>query len=318
MKRAFVTGGTGVTGVALVRYLLSQGVEVVALVRKESYRLKYLPMEESGLKLVFGRLENLDEIVENVCSYGTYDAFFNLAWDGSTITDKSASRDDMLLQTNNIVTAIKTVEFCEKINCKNFVMTGSQAEFGIYKDMALNEEFPSNPVNGYGSAKLCAENMTRIMCRKKGIKHVWARLFSVYGPYDGTNSLIYTSVIKLLNGERPQYTLGEQKWDFLYSFDAARALVMLAEKGKDGEMYCVANGKTKSLREYISTIHAICSPKIEAIFGEIPYSTNQVMFLGADTQKLKNDTGFEPIYSFEKGIEDIKNWCLETKEYMYV
>jgi len=314
MKRAFVTGGTGVTGVALVRYLLSQNVEVVAVVRPSSTRIKYLPTDDEKLTIIYGSMEQVDMLEEKLLAIGSFDAFFNLAWDGSTIVNKGNSRDDMLLQSNNIVLTVKAVELCDKIGCKTFVMTGSQAEFGICGDVYVNESMPSLPVNGYGNAKLCAENMTRIMCKKKNIKHIWARLFSIYGPYDGTNSLIYTSILKLLKGERPAYTPGEQKWDFMYSFDAAKALYLLAEHGRDGEMYCVANGQTKDLKEYISIIHDICAPEIKPVFGEIPYGPNQVMFLGADISKLKADTGFEAEYTFDQGIEIIKNWCIETKE----
>lgn len=312
MKRVLVTGGTGVTGVALVRYLLQQNVEVVALLRRGCLREKYLPSEKH-LHIVYCNMEDYLNMEEELKPFMPFDVFFHLAWDGSMIADKTGSRDNMPLQAMNIVYTVNAVELCHKIECPCFLMTGSQAEFGK-ADVILNENNISVPVNGYGSAKLCAETMTRIMCKNYRIKHIFARLFSIYGPYDGTNSLIYTSILKLLQGKRPLYTKGEQEWDFLYSFDAAKALVLLADKGRDGEMYCVANGDSKPLYEYIKIIHEICNPEIKAEFGELPYGKNQVMFLGADINKLKLDTGFEPEYTFEQGIEQIKNWCIETAE----
>lgn len=313
MKNVLVTGGTGVTGTALVRYLLQNNIRVVALVRKNSFRLKYLPVDDKRLTIVFCNMDDYPVIGNKLRSYGPYDCFFHLSWDGSTIVNKGNSRDDMLLQSRNIVHSVNAVELCKEIECPVFIMTGSQAEFGPY-DCDIDETFLSKPVNGYGNAKLCTENMTRIMCRNYGIKHIWARLFSIYGPYDGTNSLIYTSVLKLLNGQNPDYTKGEQQWDFMYSFDAAKALTLLADKGKDGEMYCVANGNTRPLREYICDIHRVCNPDLIPVFGAVPYSKGQVMHLGADITKLKTDTGFEPDYSFDKGIEIIRDWCIETNE----
>ncbi len=312
MKRVLVTGGTGVTGVALIRYLLDHNVEVVALIRKETSRIKYLPKDDR-LHIIFSNMDEYVFLHKELQDFFPIDVFFHLAWDGSTIVDKIGSRDNMPLQAMNIVYAVNAVELCNAIKCPRFVMTGSQAEFGKI-DTILNEDIISVPNNGYGSAKLCAETMTRIMCKNYGIKHVFARLFSVYGPYDGTNSLIYTSVLKLLSGERPKYTKGEQQWDFLYSYDAAKALTLLAEKGRDGHMYCVASGKSHKLQEYIKIIHNVCNSSIEPVFGEIPYGKNQVMYLSADISKLKNDTGFETEYSFEQGIENIKKWCIETEE----
>lgn len=312
MERVLVTGGTGVTGVALVRYLLEENIEVIALLRPNSMRQKYLPQNQK-LHIVYCDMDEYQNKDKDVTQYGRIDAFFHLAWDGSTLVDKVSSRDNMPLQAMNIVYTVNAVELCKKINCPVFVMTGSQAEFGA-KNMLVNESMTSIPVNGYGSAKLCAETMTRVMCKNYGIKHIFARLFSIYGPYDGTNSLIYTSIQKLLKGIRPSYTKAEQKWDFLFSFDAARALYLLAENGKDGEMYCVANGNSKCLYEYIMIIHQVCNPAIEPIFGELPYPKNQLMVLGADISKLKQVTGFEPQYTFEAGIKMIKDWFVETNE----
>ncbi len=312
MRRVLVTGGTGVTGVALIRYLLEQKIEVVALVRKNSFRLKYLP-KDSLLHVIYCNMDQYLECKDLITSFLPIDAFFHLAWDGSTIVNKINSRDNMELQTKNILYTINAVELCNKISCKNFIMTGSQAEFG-QKDVAINEEMLSIPENGYGHAKLCAENMTRIMCKNYGIRHVFARLFSVYGPYDGTNSLVYTSILKLLKGESPKYTKGDQIWDYLNSFDAAKALYLLSMYGRDGEMYCVANGEAEYLYKYIEVIHKVVDESIVPDLGTIPYTNNTVMSLRADISKLKKDTGFEPEVSFEDGIREIMEWCIETQE----
>ena len=48
---------------------------------------------------------------------------------------------------------------------------------------------------------------------------------------------------------------------------------------------------------------------IQIGFGDIPYSPNQVMYLCADIEDLKADTGFEPQYTFEKGIVETIQWC---------
>lgn len=311
MHRALVTGGTGVTGTALVRYLLSQGIEVVALVRPGSHRMKYLP-EDDLLHVVSCGMDEYMSIDKEVEPYLPIDVFFHLAWDGSTLVNKANSRDNMLLQTANIMRTIEAVELCRRMNCECFLLTGSQAEFGT-KNRPIDETMCSFPENGYGTAKLCAENMTRILCQKYGIRHICARLFSVYGPYDGTNSLIDTSIRKLLQGKNPQYTKGLQKWDFLFSFDAARALFLLAEFGKDGEMYCVASGESDYLANYIRIIHEIVAPMIPPALGTLEYGTNPVMVLSADIRKLKSATGFEPVTSFAEGIETTKHWLIESE-----
>lgn len=311
--KVLVTGGTGVTGVALVRYLLQTGKDVTAIIRPGSSRRRYLP-EHGSLHIVECDLADYGQIGTEELGSG-FSVFYHLAWDGSTGKEKVDNRNNMQLQSRNIEYDILAVELCRRIGCAAFVATGTQAEYGRCESV-ISETTDTRPENGYGCAKLCAGQMTRILCRKYGIRHVWARLFSIYGPYDGTQSLIYTSILKLMSGKQPAYTAGEQVWDYLYSFDAAKALALLGEKGRDGEIYCVANGQADRLCSYISKIHQVVNPEISPGLGEIPYLPDQVMSLRVDIAKLKQDTGFVPEYTFEAGIQEIFDWSKAELQFL--
>lgn len=304
IKRVIVTGGTGVTGNALVKYLLQQDIEVTALVRPNSFRRCFLPEEHPSLHIVECGMESYGQIGK-ILSDRKYDVFFHLSWDGSTGKQKVGNRNNFKLQNQNVSYALDAVELCHELGCPVFVMTGSQAEYGR-KEVPIREDMEKNPENGYGMAKLCAEGMTRVLCKEYGIKHIWPILFSVYGPCDATESLIDTSIRGLMKGETLPYTLGQQKWDYIYSYDAARALLLLAEYGVDGEVYHVANGSTRELREYIEILYREVAPERIPRLGELSYGKNQVMFLGADVTKLREATGFEPQVTFEEGIRRIK------------
>ena len=303
IKKAIVTGGTGVTGNALVRYLLQKNVEVTALIRPGSFRRQFLPEEDRLLTVIECDMEDYGELASEIKDR-QYDVFFHLAWDGSTGKQKVDNRNNFKLQNRNVTYALDAVELCHSIDCPVFVMTGSQAEYGR-KNEIIAETMEKHPENGYGMAKLCAEGMTRILCRQYRIRHIWPILFSVYGPYDGTESLIDVSIRGLLQNEELSFTAGEQQWDYLYSYDAAKAMLLLAEKGRDGECYNIANGRVRPLREYIEMMYQVVAPNIRPEFGTIPYSPNQVMLLGADIGKLKQETGFEAEYRFEEGIRQI-------------
>ncbi len=313
MRHVIVTGGTGVTGNALVRYLLSCGVKVTAIVRPGSFRRKYLPSDASLLRVVDCGMESYGGI-DGVLAGETYDAFFHLSWDGSTGKAKIGNRNNFYLQNRNVTYALDAVELCHRLSCPEFVMTGSQAEYGR-RAYVISEKEEKRPENGYGMAKLCAEGMTRLLCKQYGIRHVWPILFSVYGPNDATESLIDTSVRGIvLRKEHLSYTLGEQMWDYLYSFDAARAIVLLAEKGRDGETYHVASGQVRPLREYIQEMYAELSPGIAPRLGERPYGDGAQMFLGADISKLRQETGFSPQCEFRQGIREIANAILQESD----
>ena len=312
IKRVIVTGGTGVTGNALVRYLLSKRIEVTAIIRPGSVREKYIP-DDPKLRKVYAGLDEFlsDSLYDQLKGY-TYDVFFHLAWDGSRGKEKVNNRSNYHLQSQNTVYAVDAVELCNKVGCKTFIMTGSQAEYGDYfEKVSIREDFPKKPVNGYGMAKLSAENMTRALCQEYGIRHIWPILFSIYGPRDATESMVDTSIRGLLKGELMEYTKGEQIWNYLYSFDAAKALLLLAEYGRDGECYNVAGQNEKKLCEYINELYYVVTGHEADGIGKRDYPGGRIKYLMADVEKLVSLTGFKEDYSFAEGIKEITDTIRE-------
>jgi nucleoside-diphosphate-sugar epimerase len=125
--------------------------------------------------------------------------------------------------------------------------------------------------------------------------------------------MVMSGINKMLDGERPQYTKGEQIWDYLYNKDAARAFRLIAEKGQDNSIYCLGSGRTRMLKDYIYAIRDAIDPSIDIGVGELDYYPNQVMHLEADISNLTKDTGFTPQYSFEEGIRETIAWVKEQR-----
>ena len=301
MKSAVITGPTGSIGTALIEHLISNGIEVLALIRPDSKRTDNIPAHPLVTKLKLN-LNELDK-VPNYLDGKNYDVFYHLGWDGTF----GNSRNNMQGQLQNIQYTLDAVELASRIGCKKFVGAGSQAEYGRVEGV-LSASTPVFPENGYGIAKLCAGQMSRILCEQKQIEHIWTRILSIYGPYDGENTMIMSSIGKLLRGEKPALTKGEQQWDYLYSKDAGYAMYLLGEKGVSGKVYCIGSGKTRCLAEYVKVLRDSISTELPLGFGEIAYAPKQVMHLCADISDLTNDTGFIPQYSFEEGIKETIEW----------
>ena len=187
------------------------------------------------------------------------------------------------------------------MGCKVFIGAGSQAEYGRVEGV-LTPETPCFPENGYGMAKLCAGQMSRVECQKLGIDHIWPRILSVYGPGDGEATMISGLIRQLLDGKKPALTAGIQKWDYLYCTDAAHAFYLMAEHGVSGKVYVLGGGKARALKEYIVQLRDMIDPTLPLGLGEIPYSPLQVMHLEADISELHEDTGFMPQVDFATGI----------------
>lgn len=297
MKRAMITGATGAIGTALIKELIKNDIEVLVFCREGSLRNNNIPIHP----LVKTQYYDLSQLVYVQNDTGkTYDVFYHLAWDGTI----GKSRNDMYLQNMNIKYSLDAVHVANRFGCHTFVGAGSQAEYGRVEDV-LKPDTPVSPESGYGMAKLCAGQMTKEVAHQMGMNHIWMRVLSVYGPNDGNESMIMSTINKLRNGEIPQFTKGEQMWDYLYSGDAAKAFYHVGEKGVDGKIYVLGSGTARPLAEYIKDIQRIVNPECEINLGAIPYSAKQVMYLCADIADLRNDTGWEPIVSFEEGIKHI-------------
>lgn len=304
MKRIIITGPTGAIGIAIINEMIAQHVEVIAVCNPKSARTNRIP-QHPLVTIVKCDLNHLDELKKNELSQ--CDVFYHLGWIGTI----GAERNDMYLQNRNVKIALDAVELAKSLGCHTFIGAGSQAEYGRVEGV-LRADMPTNPENGYGIAKLCAGRMTRLRCEQLEIKHIWMRILSVYGPYDGPYTLVSSMITALLSGDIPKTTAGEQLWDYLYSADAARAFYLAGKNGKDGSVYCLGSGKAYPLVEYIRKIRDTAAPEAEIQIGAIPYTEKQVMHLQADISDLQNDTGFEPEISFDEGITKTIAWYRNT------
>ena len=293
---AVITGPTGTVGTALCSELLAHGIEVYAVVRPGSCRLDGLPQSEQ-LHIVPCDAAELQSLPERIPE--KIDAFYHFAW-AHTI---GPGRNDMPAQIKNIQYAIDAVQAAAKLGCRVFLGAGSQAECGRVEGL-LQPDTPCFPENGYGMAKLCAGQMTRVECEKLGLDHIWIRILSIYGPHDGPNTMISSVIRSLLQKEKPALTKGEQLWDYLYSGDVAKGFYLAAEHGVSGKIYPLGSGVARPLREYVELLRDAIDPELELGFGELPYAPKQVMHLQADIRSLQEDTGFCPTWKFEDGIRE--------------
>lgn len=297
--KVIITGPTGAIGMALIQKCIKERVSVLALCRRGSVNRTRIPQSP----YVDWMEADLSELKDIAPKGESYDVFYHLAWAGTT----GEERNDMELQLSNIAHTLDAARLAARIGCHTFIGAGSQAEYGrVFQK--LRADTPPFPETGYGMAKLCAGQMSRTECQKLGIKHIWVRFLSVYGPFGNPNGMIPIVLKKLLSGETAQFTPAGQIWDFLYAEDAARALYLLgnSDQKTDGKVYVLGSGEERPLAKYIEILAREVLRKTgkpaEARIGAFPYPPGQIMYLGADIGGLREDVGFEPEVSFEEGI----------------
>ena len=233
MERIFVTGATSMIGSALVSESLANGVEVYAMVRKNTPKLGRLPAS-SRLHLVEGDLDTLGELPAKVPV--RIDTFYHIAW-GHTGAKRNESTE---LQADNIRTTLKAIRVAAEMGAEKFIGAGSQAEYGPKNLDVIGPDTETNPVTPYGAAKLAAGLLGRMLARELGIAFIWPRIFSTYGIYDKPTSMISMSIRKMLDGEKTSFSPAEHRWDYLGLLYRERGEPQTAfvHRGDGGSLRC--------------------------------------------------------------------------------
>lgn len=296
-----VTGASGMIGSHLIDLAVSKNINVSAIVRKNSKKINNLPTSDR-VKIIecdLNDISNLCKLVEKPC-----DAFIHLAWDGVFGND----RNDVFKQQNNILCALKAILVAAKLGCKKFVLAGSQAEFGINDDILTCNTLP-NPITAYGIAKNTAFQLGKVLAGQLGIEINSGRILSAFGERDNFNTMVSSSLIKMIKGERVDLSECTQIWDYIYAVDVARAFLAIAKSGVNGKAYPIGSGNSKTLKSYVKEMYNLVGNNNATLnFGAMNLNSNAVKHLECDISELIADTGFKPKYSFSDGIINTIDW----------
>lgn len=298
--RCFITGASGHLGSHLVRRLLVDGHQIAILLRESSNR--------AVLNDVLPRLQ----IIEGDLASSAYqpaliafapEGIFHLAWSGIPAADRNAPQQI----TANVRATLSLLDAAQRAGAKLFLSTGSQAEYGRVSG-AIAEDSPLRPETAYGAAKAALSQLVPAFCDRAGIRSVWLRIFSVYGPGDGTAHMLPTLINCLLNRERPSLTAGEQQWDYLYIDDAIAAIAQAAAIPSLSGCFNLASGSAVALRSVVEQVRDQIDPSLPLGFGDVPYLPDQVMHLEGNITRLRQASGWRPDVSLSEGLRRTVAW----------
>jgi UDP-glucose 4-epimerase len=301
--RCLVTGASGFLGSSLVPRLLSRGHQVAVLLRPATMPRRLRDCLRQA-QPVYGDLVN-PELLRRTIQQQSIDAVVHLAWFGVTAELRNSPQQI----SQNLVSTLAIWEGARAAGCKVWVGLGSQAEYGPCDGILREDMFPK-PVTAYGVAKLTAGLSTAKMSESAGIRHVWLRLLSAYGPGDDVRHMLPSVIMVLLAGKKPALTLGEQVWDYLYVDDAAEAICAVLDREVAG-VFNLGSGNAVPIRSIVERIRDMIDASLPIGFGEIPYRSDQVMHLEADIRRLTSATGWRPAVGLESGLKQTIEWYRE-------
>lgn len=304
MKRVIVTGANGFVGSAVIRELIKNDVEVLALCHKIPEK-KIISDLITYKEFELSKLEELKDIVIN----DYYDTFYHFAWAGSAGSDRS----NATLQLQNVQWTIDALNFAKSIGCKRFVCAGSIIE---YETMRACYTDGNKPGLGYiyGSAKMAAHTMAMSIAANIGIDLIWAEITNAYGVGEISSRLINTTIRKIINKENPQFTSGTQNYDFVYIDDVARAFYLIGKNGRPFHSYLIGSGNAKPLKEFLLEMKESIAKDVDFIFGDVPFTGVNLDLSVFDAKKTEKDTGFKAEISFAEGVKRTYEWLKKVEQ----
>lgn len=332
--RILVTGGAGFIGSNFIRHIFQNypDWEVVNLDNLTyAGNLENLSDIESrpGYFFVKGDIADREFINELFKNY-EFDYILNFAAESHvdrSIEDSSPFIETNIKGTQVLLEAARTHWIINKKDTKlrKFIQISTDE---VYGSLDITGEFTENsrlqPNNPYAASKASADLLCRSYFKAFGLPVIITRSCNNYGPYQFPEKLIPVAIKNVLNGEDiPVYGEGKQIRDWLFVEDNCRAIDMVMQRGKVGEVYNIGGNYEMP---NIEVVKQICS--ILRSFPLVPVLKPHIRFIEdprgdahdfrycMDYSKIKHELYWRPLVSFEDGIRRTVEWYLENKDWI--
>ena len=323
-----VTGGAGFIGSNFVFHMLK---------KYPDYRIICLD------KLTYaGNLSTLVPVMDNpnfrfvkadICDREAVDKLFEeehpdivVNFAAESHVDRSIEDPGIFLQTNIIGTSV-LMDACRKYGIQRYHQVSTDEVYGDLPldrpDLFFTEKTPIHTSSPYSSSKAAADLLVLAYHRTYGLPVTISRCSNNYGPYHFPEKLIPLMIANALADKPlPVYGEGLNVRDWLYVEDHCKAIDMVANGGKIGEVYNVGGHNERPnifiVKTIINQLHDRLQDEgiSEELIKHVADRLGHDRRYGIDPTKIKNDLGWYPETPFEKGIVLTIDWYLNHEEWM--
>ena len=218
---------------------------------------------------------------------------------------------------NNITGTLNMLEAARQNGVKKFVYASSSSVYGDEPTLPKTEGREGNLLSPYALTKMCDEEWAKQYTMHYGLPTIGLRYFNVFGRRqdpDGAYAAVIPKFIKqLMAGERPTINGdGKQSRDFTYIENVIEANLKacLAPKEADGQAFNIAYGGREYLNDIYFGLTKALGVDIQPIYG--PDRAGDIKHSNADIAKAKKLLGYDPDWSFKRGIDASVEWYKEN------
>lgn len=308
-----VTGAAGFIGSNLCEAILRLGYKVRGLDDLSTGKQKNVDMfmDNENYEFIKGDIKDLDTCMK-ACEGVDY-VLNEAAW-GSV---PRSIEMPLFYCANNIQGTLNMLEAARQNGVKKFVYASSSSVYGDEPVLPKKEGREGNLLSPYALTKRCDEEWAKQYTRHYGLDTYGLRYFNVFGRRqdpDGAYAAVIPKFIKqLLDGETPTINGdGRQSRDFTYIENVIEANLKacLAPHEAAGEAFNVAYGGREYLIDIYYGLTKALSIEREPNFG--PDRAGDIKHSNADISKAKKLLGYDPDWSFERGIAAAIEWYKEN------
>ena len=319
MKKVLVTGGAGFIGSNFTHYYLEKHPDdMVIVLDRLTYagnpdNLKSLENNER-FWLMLGDIADVP-MVNKLFEREKFDTVVNFA--AETHVDRSIENPSAFTMTN-IVGTQTLLDACKKHKVSRYHQVSTDevyGDLGLDNDNKFTESTPIQPNCPYAASKAAADLLVRAYYETFKMPVTISRCSNNYGPYQFPEKLIpYFFRLASENQKLPVYGDGKNVRDWLYVLDHCRAIDMILEKGKPGEVYNIGGNFEKSNLEITQLILKFLG-KAEDMIMYVDDRAAHDRRYAIDASKMKKEIGWEPSVTFEEGIARTFEWYKANKEW---
>lgn len=296
MKKAIITGSTGLVGLSVVRKLTAAGIDVLCLGRQDIARKDMCSYFGSNTLYIRLEMENIMSLGEKLeifnWSPGDDCVFFNFAWAGA----KGLTDGGFDVQLINATFAANAVRAAKLVGCLKFVNAGTLEE--TYAEQYLlggaSYDYQSSQTY-YSLAKLSARDMCQMVAYLEKIDYIHTRL-SIPLSFDLSRGSYVAQTLKKI-AKREPYTQPENTrlFDIISSEDVAYAYQLIGELGQNKADYYIGSSRPAKLADYFNCFDRQVNGFVnDRLRDPEPFETK--LF---STARLRQDTGFATSMEFE-------------------
>lgn len=318
--KILVTGGAGFIGGNFVHYMVNKYPEdeIVNLdLLTYAGNLETLkPVEEKkNYRFIKGDIADRPFIME-LFQKEKFDIVINFA--AESHVDRSISDPSIFVQTNVMGTVV-LLDACRAYGVKRFHQVSTDEVYGDLPldrpDLFFTEETPLHTSSPYSSSKASADLFVMAYYRTYGMPVTISRCSNNYGPYQFPEKLIPLMISRALAEEPlPVYGKGENVRDWLHVLDHCIAIDLIIRNGKEGEVYNIGGHNERTNLEVVKTIIKALN-KSEDLIQYVTDRPGHDRRYAIDPTKMEKELGWNPIYTFDTGIQETIEWYLTNKDW---